>query len=281
MKMPVNITSDIVVEGAVHPAPIPPIPNVSIAGTVQGHLPGIWMHTAKLTRSVTHKGQSLVQQRHDCGAMIPHITLPLTTNPWYAIIMPTSSCKVLFGASTVKANGKSMGMAGVGTGGVLPMMTCGFPSSMPTAMSVSTFNNTVSAGMLPRDVLVGCLSIMLKMISDGIVNRMYPSAPDPGGTSPTEIVGRMIRELFPKAPTSAEKLEKLLIKQALAALSRFAVTSLQGDSPTFQVSEGKALGRVKAKVKQKDGEWQTSVEVNLMGVRYKDGEISILGEELR
>lgn len=281
MNLPVNITTDIVLEGAVHPAPIPPVPNASVAGTVQGHLPGIWTHTAKLTRGVTHKGHPLVQQRHDCGAMIPHVTLPLYSNPWYAVIMPTSSCKVLFGASTVKANGKSMGMAGIGQGITLPMMTCGYPSSMPTAIPISTFNNTVNAKMLPLDLLAGCLSMALKIISDAIVGRLFPTTPRPAGATASQVLKRIAKELFPALPTTPKKFGKFLLKQGLAAASRFTVTAAQKDNPTLQISEGRALGKVKLKLKRQGGEWETGVEVHLVGGRYKDGKVSLLGEELR
>ena len=278
MNMPVNIATDIVLEAAVHPAPLPPVPNASVAGTLQGHKPGVWAHTAKLTRSVTHRGQPLVQQRHDCGPLIPHLTLPVYANPWYAVILPTSSCKVSFGASSVKVDGKAMGMAGIGSRGMLPMMTCGYPSAMPTALPVSTFTNTVNAGMLPRDLLAGCVDVTLKMISDGIIGKFWPSSVIPVGSGASDFLKRAALELFPSPPS---KLRKFMAKQALAAATRFTVTLLQKDNPTLQVSHGSALGKVKVKLKVTDQGLDPGYEVRVMGARVKDGKISFLGEELR
>ena len=275
MNMPVNITTDVVLEGAIHPAPLPPLPNASVAGTVQGHLPGVWTHSAKLTRSVTHNGQPIVQHRHDCGPMIPHLTLPVYANPWYAVIMPGSSCKVPFGASTVKINGRSTGMAGIGSSGALPMMTCAFPVSLPTALPVSTFNNTVSAGMLGKDLLAGCVAVALKMISDGILHWCFIKPPTKVGPGAGGFLKRLVRELFPKRPG-----KKDLAKTVLATASRFAVSTLE-DNPTFQVSIGKPLLRGKVKLQRKDGKWKPGVEARVMGARVKDGRFSILGEELR
>lgn len=276
LSIPINIATDIVVEGAIHPAPLPPVPNGAVAIADQQHPPGVLLHTAKLTRSVTHRTMPIVQQGHDCGPGITHLTFPVVANPWLAVIIPGSSCKATFGASTVKVNGKPVAMTGL-VGAMLPMLTCAFPVPLPTAFSVSTFNNTVKAGMTPFDIALGLVQVALKMIFSALLNRIWPPGTKLTSDSPGwDFVKQGLKRIF---PTTKGSLQKRLLKTALGSYSKFLISTLQGD-PTFQVSGGKVGLGYKVKVKEIDGELKPTLELNAGGMQLNNHQISIFGQEL-
>jgi hypothetical protein len=70
--------------------------------------PGFGMQQNKLTTTVIHKFQFLMLEGHDCGYMIPHVTIP-ANNLQIPLLIAFSSRKAMFSASTVKANGTAMG----------------------------------------------------------------------------------------------------------------------------------------------------------------------------
>ncbi len=274
-SIPVNIGTDIVVEAAVHPAPLPPVPNAAVAIAQQAHPPGVALHAARLTRTVRHRRQPLVQRGHDCGPGIPHLTYPIIPNPWLAVIIPGSSCKVLVGAGTVKVDGTPAGASGL-VGLMLPMLTCGFPAPTPTAFPVSTITNTVKVGLTPMDLLSGAVHMALDILSAGIMARVFRSPTPPGGHSAMDLVLEGLGKLLPGPKFN---LKKWLARQALAAATRFTVSSLR-DDPTYQLSSGKHMAGVKFKLRRRDGELDASLEIKGPGVRWKDGDVSAFGEEL-
>ncbi len=272
LSMPLNISTDFMVEGAVHPAPLPPIPNAAVAGTFQHHPPGVVLHTAKLTRTVRHRTHSIVQQRHDCGPMIPHLTLPMVANPWLLVIIPGSSSKVHMGASTLKVNGKAAGM----TNCTIPMLTCAFPAPVPTAFSVLTFTNTVKAGLLPVDLLAGAAAMVFNMAVSAALKNIFPSsAPLPGGAATEALLREGLKKMLPGVFNPP----KWLAKQGLNAAAKLVVSTLEGN-PTFQLKGGKAMARFKVKVKRTAEGWKPSLELNMGGGRLKDGAVSVFGQEL-
>jgi hypothetical protein len=92
---------------------------------------GFGMQQNKLTTTVYHKFRWIMLDGHDCGYMIPHVTVP-PTNVLLPLQIAFSSRKTIFAASTVKANGTPIACTQL-----LPvpvtMMACAEPISFPTA----------------------------------------------------------------------------------------------------------------------------------------------------
>ncbi len=75
-----------------------------------------------------HRGMWIVLDGHDCGMMIPDVTIPPAPNIAYPMFWPFSSRKPVFAASTVKMNGTPVACAQTVGFPPIPMMTCGDPT---------------------------------------------------------------------------------------------------------------------------------------------------------
>jgi hypothetical protein len=97
-----------------------------------------------LAPHVLHKGQSVVQQFHDCGYLIQHVS-PVADHITGTL---QSSRVVIFGAGLVKIEGTAVGFA-IFKGPSTPMLTCGtYP--MPVGGSHDSTLNSVVVGMDPE-----------------------------------------------------------------------------------------------------------------------------------
>src|SRR5690348_15836700 len=115
----VNVIWDVSVGANMHwfalnpppPAPIPPaiVPSVEMIAT-QLWTFGYALNQNKLTTTVKHKSVRIVQDGHDCGIMIPDVTIP-PNNLLYPVIWLGSSRKIAFAASTVQMDGTATGLA--------------------------------------------------------------------------------------------------------------------------------------------------------------------------
>lgn len=184
----VSVQSNIVIPGFLPPviAPLlspfhdflapPPAPTPSkIMPCVEVPVPVMWpvglaLQQNKLTSTVIHKFQLIMLDGHDCGYMIPHISVP-PANLMLPIIIGFSSRKAVFSASTVKANGAAIGCAQSFPIPV-PMMTCGSPVSVPTSSPPMNVLNNVEVGMLAADVFAGLLGVALSMLADYLANKL-------------------------------------------------------------------------------------------------------------
>ncbi len=258
MRVTVNISNDFSVGVLLHnvlaPPAVPvPAPMLSIEIIAfQFWPPGYAMNQNKLTTTVKHKGMSIVQDGHDCGALIPDITPPVMPNLFYTIMWPFSSRKIVFGASTVKMNGQSTGCSQMLLI-PLPMMTCGDPVSAPLALpAILQKLNTVEVGMTWTDILAGLAGIAISMVIDlichGVSSRGVRNAAGTfgrrafsreameqvAGTATRSVARELLRQgigkLIPITPDQA-------LKFALSGLSGFASRSIQGN-PTYQHTLG-------------------------------------------
>ncbi len=166
----INIMNDISLGVLTHNAIQPPMPSPVVNGSVemvatQLWPPGMALGQNKFTTTVLHKGQWIVQDGHDCGAMIPDVTIPIVGNLLYTVNWPFSSRKITFSAMAVKMNDKPVGCSQPGPV-PLPMMTCGDPVSGPTALPIINPLNTVIVTMSLADLLLGILNIGLSMAID-------------------------------------------------------------------------------------------------------------------
>jgi hypothetical protein len=151
------------------PPPLPPEP--PFVPAIEAPVPVMWppgfgMQQNKLTTTVVHKFQFIMLEGHDCGYMIPHVTIP-PTNLQLPIIIAFSSRKVSFSSSKVKANGTAIGCSQLMLI-PMPMMTCASPITSPCSYPVLNAINTVTVGMTVGDFLAGIVSIALSMLADAL-----------------------------------------------------------------------------------------------------------------
>lgn len=148
----VNIASDLTEGFSTHIC-IPPMPSPTMPSrewpVEQGWAAGRAKH--KIAGTVYHRRRGIVQHGHDCGAGIPDQAPPyVDANAYLPIIMLKSSRKVMFGASTVKAEGTAVG--GAHREPNLPMLSCGEPLPLPFTYPVANHTNTVLVGFTQADI---------------------------------------------------------------------------------------------------------------------------------
>ncbi|MEO7327672.1 MAG: hypothetical protein ABI193_03770, partial [Minicystis sp.] len=137
--------------------------------------PGIPLGLHQLSEDVTHKGWTIVLAGHDCGPLIPDLTIPpLIPNLWYAIMWPFSSRKMSFSASTVKANGNAIACAQLPLFG---LMTCGDIATTPTAFPLTAVLNSLDVGMTWLDIEIGWMTNVASMTID-LIFSLFSSAPE-------------------------------------------------------------------------------------------------------
>lgn len=227
------------------PAPVP-MPSVEMVCTQMWTL-GYLAGQNKFTTTVKHRHVFIMLESHDCGTMIPDLTIPPAPNVWYAIMWPFSKRQVIFSASTVKMNTKAAGCAQ--TIFLMPMMTCGDPISAPTSFvyPLPHMLNSVKVGMTLMDLLKGILSAIASMALDFLfskvgkyfegldsrIARYIPASLRDRITGALGDVGmEIMKKLLPVLTTGD------LAKEALGALTGFVIGGVfdgnwQVASPSF------------------------------------------------
>jgi hypothetical protein len=133
--------------------------------------PGLALQQNKLTTTVFHKAQFIALREHDCGHMIPHVTVP-ATNPELPLIIAFSKRKVMFSSSKVKANGAQIACTEIGSPPVpLPMLCCGSPLPCPTGFPSFNGLHTVSVGVSIGDIVAGFIAIAMGIVGELLCAR--------------------------------------------------------------------------------------------------------------
>jgi len=151
------------------PPPQPPLP--PFVPAIETPTPTMWppgfaLQQNKLSTTVTHKFQFIMLDGHDCGYMIPHVTIP-PNNLKLMLIIPFSARKALFAASTVRANGTGMGCSQL-LPNPWPMNACASPLSIPCAYPAVNVMNNVTAGMTPGDVIFGVVAFAINAFVESL-----------------------------------------------------------------------------------------------------------------
>jgi hypothetical protein len=200
--------------------------------------PGFGLQQNKLTTTVYHKFQWMMLDGHDCGYMIPHVSIP-ATNLETPLQIAFSSRKVMFSASKVKANGTPIGCSQVL---LFPMMTCMNPVSVPGSYPPMNLLNTVTVGMSWQDVVSGCIAIACSVATDVIILAYFPKS-SPFAKLGGGIVGKLL---------GAGSLPQFLVKTGFGIVAGAAKILLTGEG-TIQVKVGSAYGQVQVSYSRKDG----------------------------
>ncbi|WP_437682410.1 hypothetical protein [Sorangium sp. So ce131] len=160
MPVPVCRSADVSVGYSTHlyhpipPPPTPPVPTYAIEIVVpQSWPPGVGLGSVKKTSSVLCGGLALMLAGHDCGKLIPQITIPIN-NALLPTFLPTSKRKVIVTCFSVRMNG--FPAACMSLRPPLPSLSCGQPMSMPLSLTVTNLYLNVFVGVSGAD-LVGAL----------------------------------------------------------------------------------------------------------------------------
>lgn len=220
------------------PPPNPPIiaAHVDLPATIWWP-PGDGMGQNKLTSTVKHKGLCMAQEDHDCGTLILHWPLAPPLNVLLALIIPFSSRKMVFSASTVKADGKSIATSDL-IHGSTPMLTCADPISLPLSFPVTNALNTVHAGVTAADLAVGLVTIAGSMLADFLASK----AGGKGGG------GFSFGSAFAGKLLGGGSGEEIFIKAVVGVLTDGFKVAIRGEGSIDLMNVGSPFGNFKATV---------------------------------
>jgi hypothetical protein len=215
--------------------------------------PGFALAQNKLTTTVFHKMMPLALDGHNCGYMIPHVTIPpapFNTLLTFQILL--SSRKMAFSSSTVKANTAQVACSLMV---FLPMMCCANPVTLPTGTAITNIANNVQVGLTWMDVLAGWINIAITMFTD----RLLRSKKGP------EVPKLDTKSLFEKfvMPLTAKNWTNLA-KKTVVSLATGATRLLLTKEGSLSVKVGSDYANVGLSfAKTKDGQWSLAASGQL------------------
>ena len=289
MKVPINMSWNVVFSACAHYGPMGPIgPILSIEVGFQHWPPGNLLRKNKLTRNVRHKGYKIVQEGHDLGPLIPHVTFPIISNPWYVKIWPLSSNETKFSSSSVRANGKPVACASLWP--PLPMVACGEPISLPFSFPINNWN-TVRVGLSWRDLLAGALDIIIGLVMDFVFRGRKPHHEHfynkkrlgnlLGKTKydkalRTVLMKKVLRSVLGEYfPVEKSEVAEFFTRKAVSLVTGFVTSSIKGN-PTLSVSLGGAGREVEVSYgkSHESGLWEFEIEAVLGSVKVNSDGVS-------
>ena len=268
-----NVENDFSAGWSSHKLYVPPLPppaptiSIEMIATMM-HPPGYVLGQNKLTTTVKHKKMAVVQDGHNCGVFIQDITIP-PVNAWYLVMWPLSSRKTAFCASTVRMNKKPVACTGLWP--PLPMVTCGEPIKTPTAFSLGSLSNTVTAGMTLSDLLSGAVAIYACMAVDAIAARFLEVKAGSGYNHSKELLRKHVFKFFPMpkqmtVDAFARAFAKWSFKKGFKALIGLGYKNATTD-PTFKASVGNPYVGISVEEKITKGELVHTEEFRILGAR--------------
>jgi hypothetical protein len=228
--------------------PPPPAPTIPVAPCFEAPVPVMWapgfgMQQNKLTTTVYHKAQWIMLDGHDCGYMIPHVTVP-AANLLLPIQIAFSSRKTLFASSKVKANGTPIACSQL-LPVPIPMMACAEPISFPTASPYMNVLNSVTVGMTWHDALSGFIGMACTMVGEFLIFKYFRT--NVFESSFDKLTSTVIGKLL-----GASNLPQFLIKTGFGIVAGGAKILLTGEG-TIQIRVGSAYGQAQVSYARKDG----------------------------
>jgi hypothetical protein len=184
-----------------HGLVVPPAPEVPAAPCIDLPAPSFWppgscLGQNKLTRRVTHRRAAIVQDGHDVGAAIPHVSIP-ASNVLTPIQVLFSKRKTIFFEPRVRFEQRFAAPCSAFATLPTPMMSCCDPFSMPVGSSVTDQWNTVEFGMSLVSYAVSYAAMAATMLLDACSKRGARPSTEP---FPMEkVLERWGKDLWSKA----------------------------------------------------------------------------------
>lgn len=214
--------------------------------------PGLALRQNKLTATVFHKQQFIVLDEHDCGHLIPHITIP-PTNPKLPLYIAFSKRKVMFASSKVKANGAPVGCTQF-LGPFVPMLCCGSPVSLPNGFPSFNWLHTASVGLSMGDIAAGLVTFASSVLGNALCRLKWFDGGYEG----------LAKELVGSA-----NLKGWLLKAGLGCLSGAARIALTGEGKRARIEIGSGYAGMRVA-------WRQSPEDRLKAEReYQVGPMQV------
>jgi hypothetical protein len=176
LPIPVSITNDLATpliplvvmtfHDVVPPPPAPPIPAAPCVETPVMMMwpPGFALFQNKFTTTVLHKAMPIALDGHNCGYMLPHVSIP-PANLLTPMQIAFSSRKMAFSAAKVKANGTPIATT---FPLLFPMTCCAQPVTLPSGAAPTNLLNTVKVGVTLSDIIFGYVSLALTMVIETV-----------------------------------------------------------------------------------------------------------------
>lgn len=214
--------------------PAPPIPAVP---TLDYPTPSFWPPGAclgqnKLTRRITHRRAAIVQDGHDVGAMIPHLSIP-AFNVLIPIHMLFAKRKTVFFEPRVRFEKRFAAPCSAFAMLPTPMMSCNDPISMPIASSVTDHWNTVEFGMSFSSYAVSYAAMAATVVADSVFKGAWGKGASASAASsvPTLWWSQVQSKL-----AGGRKPREILTKLGLEAGLGIGKVELTGGSRTASIS---------------------------------------------
>ncbi len=235
MQVNVNTVTDFTFGFLAHNMAAPPaIPAPVPTPSVEMVAPFLWIYGFAMNQNkfsngakpVTCKGTWVVLDGHECGMLIPDITIPPAPNVLVPLYWLFSSRKPIMAASTVKMNGTPVACAQLLGLPPIPMMTCGDPVGAPTTLSPINLLNRCAVGITWLDILVAVINVAASMAIDYIASDR------------TRVGDRIAKEL--ERRIASEFLRNVVTNNAkglLTSMVGFATSGITGNA-TFSASIG-------------------------------------------
>jgi len=229
------------------PVPAPSTPTFAIEMiATQMWTAGYFLGQNKFTTTVKHHNFPVCQADHDIGILIPDITIPFV-NFYYLIMWPFSSRKMAFSSSSVKFDGQQVACSQVAPI-PLPMMTCGDPFTLPTAVPIINWLNQLKVGMSLADLLLGIAKIAVSIAIDAIFNKLgsakggaaaaKKAAKEAAEAAAKKSVGRQIAgAILPEVAGKLGVTPKAFFKKSVNALAGFGFSVVEGN-PSYKIGIG-------------------------------------------
>ncbi|WP_437287018.1 hypothetical protein [Sorangium sp. So ce406] len=147
---------------------IPPAPPPTINAAIEIPIPHAWppgesAGKVQKTTTVFVNGKNVMLDLHDCGPVIPQITIP-PLNSLFPLQLFKSKRAVTMTCFSVRMNGKTTACTGLWP--PLPLLACGDPVSWPTTLTFTNMCVNVHVGMSGVDLLGGLLLTLATMAID-------------------------------------------------------------------------------------------------------------------
>lgn len=173
--VPVTLTNDFSAGYSTHLfLAIPPVPPPTINSAIEIPIPHGWppgdsAGKVQKTTTVFAKGKPILLDQHDCGPVIPQITIP-PANSLFPVQLFKSKRAITVTCFSVRMNGKTTACTGLWP--PIPLLTCGDPMSLPLTFTFTNVGTNVHVGVSVADVVGGLILTAASMAIDYLFFRL-------------------------------------------------------------------------------------------------------------